>query len=96
MVIKFLPEEDDEDSISGLSKSIGKLWDAESMRDVWKTNSLVTEEKSLEFFIESLYRSEVGNDHEHPKANESDDDMSESRKTPDKETLREEGLTLLR
>ena len=96
MVIKFVPEEDDEDSISGLSRSIGKLWNAESMRDVWETNSLVTEEKSLEFFIESLYRTEVRNDHDHPKANESEDETSESRIRPRKETIRGEGVVMLR
>ena len=39
MVIKFLPEEDEDNSLSGLSRSIGKLWDAESMVDVWETNN---------------------------------------------------------
>ena len=28
VVIEFVPEEDDDDSLSGLSRSIGKLWNA--------------------------------------------------------------------
>ena len=51
MVIKFLSEEDDDNSISGLSQSIGKLWDAESMIDMWETNTQEVEDKSLEFSL---------------------------------------------
>ena len=43
-MVEFIADEDDEDSISGLSRSIGKLWDAESMIDVWETNSQGTVE----------------------------------------------------
>ena len=84
MVIKFLPEEEDDDSISGLSWSIGKLWDAKSIVGAWETNTQQIEEKSPEFFIKSLYKSEVENDTDQLEADENKDDMSESNKRLDK------------
>ena len=96
MVIKFMPEEDKDNSLSGLSRSIGKLWDAKSMVDVWETNNQELEENSPEFFIEELYKSEVEKDTDQQVANENDDDMLESSEGFDREAMMEEVRTILR
>ena len=94
--IEFITDKDDEDSISGLSWSIGKLWDAESMMDVWETNSQATVEKSPEFFIESLYRTEIKNDHDQVMVEDDDDSTTDSGKISDRQTLLDEDRALLR
>ena len=66
------------------------------MIDVWETNSQATVEKSLEFFIESLYKSEIENDHDQVMVEDDDDSTTESGKISDMQTLLDESRALLR